>query len=133
MKALATVIVLVHLAIAILHGNAHSRLGVDLSTWQSSYVMIVIIVMPLAATVLLWTRYSRVGFILLAVSMAGSLIFGGYFHYVEVSSDHVSHLPAGDSQGMFRLTAMLLAATEAIGLAVAMFGLRHVRTHEVSR
>lgn len=130
MKALATVIVIAHLAIAVLHGQAHTNLGVALSTWQSGYVLIVIVVMPVAAAVLLWTRHSRLGFILLAVSMAGSLAFGGYFHYVEVSADHVSHLPPGDSQGVFRLTAMLLAATEALGFAVALLGLRKLGKHD---
>jgi len=56
--------------------------------------------------------------------MAVSLGFGVYSHYVAVSPDNVWHLPAGDAQGRFRVTALLLAATETFGLAVDIAGLR---------
>ncbi len=59
--------------------------------------------------------------------MAGSLIFGVYYHFVAVSADHVSHLPPGEAQGLFRLTALLLAATETFGLAFGLLGLQSVR------
>lgn len=56
--------------------------------------------------------------------MAGSLIFGGYYHYVLVSPDHVSHLPAGDARWLFRLTAGLLMLTELLGVIVGLLGVR---------
>jgi hypothetical protein len=121
--SLGTIAVLAHIIIVWLHGVAHTKLGVELSAWQQSYAAIVIVVAPLVAAVLLWTRHVRPGLWLLAASMAGSLIFGGYYHYVAVSADHVSHLPPGDAQGMFRLTALLLVVTETFGLAVGVFGL----------
>lgn len=122
-----TVAVLVHLAVMMLHGSAHNQLRVGLSTWQNTYVLIVIAIAPLIAMMLLWTRYARLGLIVLAVSMAGSLIFGAVYHYVVVSPDHVSHLPPGDAQGLFRMTALLLMLTELIGVVAGVLGLRSIR------
>jgi len=111
-----------------LHGRAHATLGVGLSSWQKVYVGVVILIAPLVAmVVLLWTRYDRLGLWLLVVSMAASLIFGVIYHYVVISPDHVSHLPPGDAQGMFRTTAMLIILTELFGVIVGLLGLRSKR------
>jgi len=119
-----TVAVLVHLAVMMLHGQAHDRLHVGLSAWQNIYVIAVIAIAPLIAMLLLWTRYARLGLIVLVVSMAGSLIFGLIYHFVVMSSDHVSHLPPGEAQGLFRMTAVLLMLTELFGVVVGLLGLR---------
>lgn len=124
MRSLATVAVLAHLAVSLVHGYAHTQLGVGLSTWQNFYVIIVITFAPIVALALVWTRHSRIGFILLALSMIGAFVFGGYYHYVGISPDHVSHLPPGDAQGMFRVTATLLLATELFGAIVGVVGMR---------
>jgi glucan phosphoethanolaminetransferase (alkaline phosphatase superfamily) len=116
--------VLAHLAVNLLHGRAHGALGVGLSAWQNIYVIVVILIAPLVAMVLLWTRYARPGLWLLVVSMAGSLVFGAVYHYVFISPDHVSHLPPGDAQGMFRMTALLLILTELFGVVVGLLGMR---------
>jgi len=108
----------------LLHGRAHEELRVGLSAWQSIYVVTVILIAPLIAMLLLWTSYARVGLLVLVISMAGSLIFGVIYHYVIVSPDHVSHLPPGDAQGVFRMTALLLIVTELLGLVAGLFGLR---------
>ena len=123
-RILCTVAVLAHLAINLLHGRAHEELRVGLSAWQSIYVVTVILIAPLIAMLLLWTSYARVGLLVLVISMAGSLIFGVIYHYVIVSPDHVSHLPPGDAQGVFRMTALLLIVTELLGLVAGLFGLR---------
>ena len=122
----STVAVLAHLVVTVLHGGAHSSLKVELNDWQRIYVLTVILIAPLIALVLVWTRRIRIGLLLLAVSMAGSLIFGAYFHYVFISPDHVSHLPSGDAQGMFRTTALLLVLTELFGVVAGMWGLRRL-------
>jgi hypothetical protein len=80
-RSLAIVAVLVHLLVTMLHGHAHTELRVGLSEWQQIFVIGVILVAPLIAAGLLLTRYARLGLWLLAISMAGSLIFGVYFHY----------------------------------------------------
>jgi cytochrome bd-type quinol oxidase subunit 2 len=117
---LGSAVVLAHFVVVLLHGSAHTKLKIDLATWQNVFVLIVIVVAPLVAGIIIWTRFSRFGFVLLAAAMGGALVFGAYFHYLAISPDHVSHLPAGDAQGAFRLTALLLAMTEAIGLTIGL-------------
>ena len=92
-----TLVVLLHAVVTVLHGNAHTSLGVELSFWQRTYVLIVIVAAPFVAGVLAWTRWVRLALFVLLLSMAGSLIFGACYHYLIVSPDNVAHLPAGFS------------------------------------
>jgi cytochrome bd-type quinol oxidase subunit 2 len=124
---LSSVSVLVHLVVSMVHGRAHERLAVGLSNWQNIYVMTVILIAPLVAMALIWTRYARPGFVLMVISMAGSLIFGVAYHYIVISPDHVSHLPPGDAHGLFQTTALLLVLTEFFGIVVGLSGLRESR------
>ena len=119
-----TIAVFAHLIVVLLHGQAHTRLDVRLSNWQQLYVLAVIVLAPLVAFALSFTRYARDGLWLLLASMLGSLIFGACYHYLIISSDHVAHLPSGDARGLFRVTAVLLLITETFGVAVAAMALR---------
>lgn len=119
----ATWLVILHAAINVAHGLAHGNLGVALSPAQKLFVSLVIMAAPILAAILCWTRWSRAGALLLALSMAAACAFGIYFHYVAISPDHVSHLPAGASQGLFRVTAALLAIVEAAGAVMGSRGL----------
>jgi len=121
---IVTVIVLAHLVVNFLHGRAHTELAVGLSSWQQFYVIAVILLAPLVALLLSWTRHVRVGVWLLLGSMLASLIFGLCYHYIVLSNDHVAHLPPGEARGLFRVTAMLLVLTEIIGVAVAAAAVR---------
>ncbi|HZM98218.1 MAG TPA: hypothetical protein VFB70_02440 [Pyrinomonadaceae bacterium] len=114
-----TLAVLAHLVVVVLHGQAHTRLAIELASWQQVYVIIVILLAPLVALVLSWTRYVRTGVWLLLGSMLGALIFGAVYHYIIISEDHVAHLPPGDARGLFRITALLLLVTETVGVIVA--------------
>ncbi|HZN09678.1 MAG TPA: hypothetical protein VFB65_22985 [Pyrinomonadaceae bacterium] len=116
--------VLAHLIVVVLHGQAHTILGVGLSKWQQTYVLVVIVLAPLVALVLSFTRYAGAGVWLLLASMLGSLVFGACYHYLIISPDHVAHLPPGDARGLFRTTALLLLIAEAFGVAVAAMVLR---------
>lgn len=129
LRWLATLAILSHAGVAWLHGQAHKELGVGLNTWQTLFVNVVITAAPLVAMVLVWTRQARWGYLLLALSMAGALLFGIYHHYIAVSTDHVSHLPPGDAQKMFKTTAILLIVTETIALAVGILGWRARRAN----
>ena len=124
MRVWVAIAVLAHLVVVLVHGQAHTRLGVGLNSWQQMYVLAVILVAPLIALVLSLTRYARVGVWLLLASMLGSLIFGACYHYVIISPDHVAHLPAGEARGLFRTTALLLVLTEAFGVVVAAMAVR---------
>jgi hypothetical protein len=119
-----TMLVLAHLVVNLLHGRAHTELGVGLTAWQQFFVIAVILLAPLVALVLSWTRYVRTGLWLLLASMLGSLIFGVCYHYIIVSSDHVAHLPPGEARGLFRVTALLLLITEALGVVLAALAVR---------
>ena len=121
---LVTVVVVAHLIVNVLHGQAHTKLGVGLSSWQQFYVIAVILLAPLVALFLSWTRYAKAGLWLLLGSMLASLIFGACYHYIIISSDHVAHLPTGEARGLFRVTALLLLITEAVGVVVAALAVR---------
>jgi hypothetical protein len=124
------VVVVVHLIVNVLHGQAHRSLGVGISEWQQIYVVTVILLAPLVALALSFTRYARAALWLLLVSMLGALIFGACYHYVIISPDHVAHLPPGDARGSFRVTALLLVITEALGVVVAALALGRTPSHK---
>jgi hypothetical protein len=117
-RKVAIFIVLLHLLIATLHGMAHHALGITLSRMQILFVTIVITIAPVVAVVTL--RFNpRFGAALLMVSMIGSLMFGVWYHYIEMSPDHVSHVATMPDQlnaAIFQITAVLLAFTEAAGV-----------------
>jgi membrane-associated HD superfamily phosphohydrolase len=119
-----TIAVLAHFIVVVFHGQAHTRLGVALSTWQQVYVLTIIVIAPLVALALLFTRYTEAALWLLLASMLGSMIFGILYHFIIISPDHVAHLPAGAARGSFRVSAQLLTVTEAIGVAVASIAIR---------
>ena len=128
---IVTVAVLAHLVVNVLHGRAHTDLRVGLSNWQQIYVIAVILLAPLVALILSWTRYIKAGLWLLLVTMLGSLIFGICYHYIIISNDHVAHLPPGEARGLFRVTALLLVVTEIVGVAVAAVAIRTLlRKHD---
>jgi hypothetical protein len=51
------------------------HLNIGVITWQKAFIAIVIFVVPLIATLMLWTRVRKLGVILLGLSLAGSLVF----------------------------------------------------------
>jgi hypothetical protein len=118
-----TLAVVTHAVIAGLHGAAHNDLGIQMSAAENAFIDVVIVAAPLLAAIALWTRFAYAGAILLAASMLGSLVFGAYHHYVAISPDHVAHLPAGNLQGLFRETAVLLVLSEAAGIVVGVWGM----------
>jgi hypothetical protein len=124
LRAAVMIAVLAHLVVVVLHGQAHTRLGVGLTNWQQLYVLTVIVLAPLVALVLSLTRFASAGLWLLFLSMLGSLIFGACYHYLIISPDHVAHLPLGEARALFRITALLLLVTETFGVVVAVLTLR---------
>lgn len=121
---LATMAVALHAVIAAVHGVAHRNLGIRMSLAQDAFIYVVIGATPIVAVVLLWRGHTRPGAALLVVSMAGALLFGVYHHFIAVSPDHIAHLPPGELQGAFQLTAWLLPASEAFAAVVGVLGLR---------
>lgn len=115
----AMVTIVAHAAVGSLHAAAHQTLGVELSPLQLLFILAVIMLAPLIAALLLWKRMTATGATLLAGSMAGSLIFGVYNHFVAISPDHVSHVGAMPQKFwalIFQITAALLTLVEALGI-----------------
>lgn len=83
-KIVITGLVIVHLAASLWHGSAHTHLGIELSTEQTLFIYVVIIIAPVVAAILAWTRYVSTGLWMFLLSMLGSFLFGAYQHYVFV-------------------------------------------------
>jgi hypothetical protein len=115
------VLVAVHLAVNLWHGYAHTELAIALPPAKTAFVFVVILIAPLVAALLVWTRYGLVGLWMFFLSMLGALLFGVYHHYVLVSPDNIGHLPAGsvEAQSTFIASAGALALLE---LGAALFG-----------
>jgi hypothetical protein len=116
------IVVVMHLVANTGHAVAHVSLGVTAPVPNTVFIILVIFTAPVVAAIL-WTRHQRLGAWLLLGSMSAAALFGAYFHYVKTSPDHVDHLPAGDLQQLFRLTAALLLSLECIGAVLGIVGI----------
>ena len=116
--ALAAV-VLVHLAINIVHGQAHAGAQVPLSLAGTLFVYIIILTGPLAGLVLSRWR-PRAGAWIVAACMAGALVFGLVNHFIINGTDHVARV-AAEWRTLFGVTAALLVVIEAVGVAVGVW------------
>ena len=121
MRALISILAAVHLVVTAWHGSAHASLAVKLPPEKVTFVYVVIVIAPIVAALLVWTRYVRGAIWLFFVSMLGSFVFGAYQHYILVSADHVEHLPNGSAaaQAAFISSAAGLAVLE---LTSALYG-----------
>jgi hypothetical protein len=122
LERLGVILVALHFIVSVVHGAAHLDLHIDLTPWQTGYVLVVITALPLVSGFLLWRRARR-GFLLLLLSMLGSLIFGGYYHFIAIGADNVCALGLHAWSASFQVTAVLLAFTEAAGALIGVFGL----------
>ena len=115
-QALAAV-VLVHLAINIAHGRAHTGAQVPLPLAGALFVYIVILAGPLVGLAVSRWR-PRAGAWIVAASMGGALVFGLINHFIIDGPDHVAHV-AAEWRPLFGVTAALLVVCEAAGAASA--------------
>ena len=122
--------VALRLPVQILHGVAHSALQIHMAPWQNAYILVVITVLPLVSAFLL-RRGSRLAFLLLFISMFGSLIFGGYYHILAAGPDNVNELGHHAWTLPFQLSAVLLAALEAEGTVIGIAGLIAHRKEQI--
>ena len=120
-RLVITGLVAVHLAASLWHGNAHTRLAIYLPTTKTLFVLIVILIAPVVAAALVWTRQISIGLWVLFLSMLGSFLFGAYHHFLLVSPDNINHLPAGSPEmhSQFITSAGVIALLE---LAGALYG-----------
>ncbi len=120
-KIVITGLIAIHLAATLWHGSAHTQLAIGLPFEKTIFVYMVILIAPIVAAALVWTRYMSIGLWLFFLSMLGALLFGAYHHYVMVSPDNIGHLPAGSSElhSQFIASAATIALLE---LASALYG-----------
>ena len=82
------------------------------------FVFVVILAGPLIGLGISF-RAKRFGGVVVALTMAASLVFGVVNHFLIDSPDHISHI-ATPWSGLFVTTAVLLTMTELLGLAIAL-------------
>jgi hypothetical protein len=125
-----TAIVVLHAISNGLHGLAHAEIPIPLSLLQSLFVGIAIFPIPIVAAVLLWMHFYRIGSWLLLGSMAGSLLFGIYNHFIVLSPDHVSQVSLTDWGLLFQITAILIVIVDGLGCGVGAWALRSIQQPE---
>ena len=118
-----TALALIHLFATLWHGNAHTRLSIELPPAKTIFVILVILIAPLVSVGFVWTRYLSAGLWIFFLSMLGALLFGVYHHYVMVSPDNVSHLPASNPEfhSQFISSAALIAFLELVSALAGAF------------
>jgi peptidoglycan/LPS O-acetylase OafA/YrhL len=119
------VVVLLHLVVSAIHGAAHTGAHVELSQAGTLFVFIVILIGPLVGLVLTWPA-RRIGSWIVAITMAGSFLFGLVNHFLIVGDDHVSHVDP-QWRTLFAATAVILAGIELLGSALAIADARERR------
>ena len=116
-----TVLFVVRLVIASVHGHAHDELSVPLALWQDAFVWSVIVVGPLIAIVWLWARPIPPVAWSLAAMLAAGWVFGLYFHFGPMNPDHVTAQPPGHGASLFFATALGLALVEPLTALAAVW------------
>jgi len=132
-RSTGTLIVLVHLGVVLQHGSDHAHLAIDVAAWQSAFIASVIVVAPIVAAAMLWTRRAKAGLWLLAIAMAGSFLFGLWYHFLVAGSDNVLGMPSGGAHAAFRITAVLLAIIEAAGCTWSLWALQSKPSEHLGR
>jgi hypothetical protein len=99
-------------------------LSVGASTWQKAFIAIIIFVVPLVATMMLWSPRRKLGTILLGLSLAGSLGFGVSYHFLIAGPDNALGPFHSGWRSAFQATAVLLALIEAAGFIWCIWILR---------
>ena len=120
-----TVLAAIHLTVVLWHGATHAELAVGLSRFQTLFVFGVIVIAPLVATLLLWTRLEQFALLLYVWVISASLLFGVYHHLIAVSPDNINYLPPGSdvARQRFTISALSVAVVELIATLYSVFAL----------
>ncbi|HEY2153236.1 MAG TPA: hypothetical protein VGH34_20675 [Vicinamibacterales bacterium] len=113
-----TVVVVVHLVLAIVHGTAHTGAQVRLPDLATTFVVVVILAGPLVGIGLTVVNRTAGGWVVAGV-MTASFVFGAVNHFMLHEGDHISQVP-GPWGPLFASTALLLAGTELLGAVLAI-------------
>jgi len=125
-KLTATLFVMLHFVIVLVHGGAHSQLHIHPTIWQRGFITLVIVIGPVLAMALVWLRLHKIGLVLFSVTMAGSLFFGVTYHFFVSGSDNALELHHEYWGSLFRTTAISLAVIETGAVAWCGWALREI-------
>lgn len=114
-----SIVLLVHLAVALFHGSTHALLPVVLAPWQDALVLGTVFVGPVVGVVLV-VRDHPLGIPLFTATMAGAFLLGGTLHFLVESPDHIHVIPDSQWRLPFQGSAVGVAVTSAIGTAVGV-------------
>jgi hypothetical protein len=70
------------------------------------------------------SRAPRAGAWLLLLSMAASLAFGAYYHFLAIGPDNVGSISSGSWGTVFLASSVLLVLIEALGVGAGIALLR---------
>jgi hypothetical protein len=87
-------------------------------------------VLPIAALITLWTRFSRFAALLMLIALGVGLAIGGYEHFLSAGTDSVFRMAPGVWTKKFRASATLLLMLEIAGCWIAVRILMPVRTKQ---
>jgi len=113
-------IVALHLIVQVTHGYSHSVAGVENTSLQLVFILLVVTVAPLAAAYISWRGNIRNGAGLLAVSMVAAFFFGYLFHFVIESPDLYSNV-TGEHAGIFFHSALIIAIVQFGGFVIGAY------------
>jgi hypothetical protein len=125
-KLTATLFVMLHLVIVLVHGEAHSQLHIQPTFWQRSFIALVIVIGPVIAMSLVWMRLQKIGLVLFLLTMAGSLFFGLANHFFISGSDNALEFHHEHWESVFRMTATSLAVVETVSVAWCVWALKQI-------
>lgn len=121
----ATWIVWLHVLLTILHAAAHFGAHVlPASFFDDVFIVVVIMIAPVVALLLLKNaQLSRLGALLLFLSMSSALLYGLVNHFLLPGADNAIHMSPGVWQLPFLVTSYLLPVLEVAGIGVGLWGL----------
>jgi hypothetical protein len=126
----ATWVVWLHVLVAILHALAHIGAHIlPASFFDYAFIVVVIMIAPVVALFLLnnaptcsINRHStRLGALLLFLSMLGALLYGLVNHFLLPGADNATHMSPGVWHLPFLLTSYLLLILEAAGSVIGVW------------
>ena len=119
----ATWLVWLHILVVIFHSAAHFGEHVlPASFFDYTFIVVVIVIAPVVALFLLRNiRLSRLGALLLFLSMLGALLYGLVNHFLLPGADNAMHLSPGGWQLPFLLTSYALLLLEAAGCIIGIW------------
>lgn len=124
LKRFALLVILVHLLVVAVHGRAHRYLIIPLTRTQEIFILAAVLLGPLVAALLLISRAPRAGAWLLLLSMAASLAFGAYYHFLAIGPDNVASVSSIGWGRVFQASSVLLVLIEALGVGAGVALLR---------